>query len=488
MCSDTLAPTRVPEPDSADTLRALLERQRSAQIQAGAPSAATRIDRLSRCIDLLLSNTKEITQALAQDFGTRSTEVSLLMDLAGPLAALKFARRNVTRWMKPERRWTSPWILSLLGAKATLHYQPKGVVGIVSPWNVPFHLVFAPLAGVLAAGNRAMIKPSELTPATSSLMERLVANAFSPDEVAVCTGGPDVAKAFSHLRFDHLVFTGGGTVARDVMRAAAENLVPLTLELGGKCPAIVSSTADISLAARRIMNGKLLNAGQTCLAPDYVLVQKDKLSVFVQEAAAAVRQFFPTLRDNPDYGSIISDRHASRLRGYIADARAGGATVLELIPPGEAPLPLPGRKIAPTLVINPSQDMAVLQEEIFGPILPILPYKDLDDALRYINQRERPLGLYWFGTDASEQETVLANTTSGGVTINDVLYHVAQDELPFGGIGGSGFGVYGGREGFVEFSHRKAVYQQLGRDIAPLRALRPPYGHGIRAYLASQIK
>jgi coniferyl-aldehyde dehydrogenase len=369
-----------------------------------------------------------------------------------------------------------------------VRFQPKGVVGVISPWNFPVNLTFAPLAGILAAGNRAMIKPSEFTPATSDLMARMFGSVFSEEEIAVIVGGPDVGQAFSSLAFDHLIFTGATSIARHVMRAAAENLVPVTLELGGKSPVILGRSADLATAAARIMNGKTLNAGQICLAPDYVLAADDQVDAFVGHARAAVSRMFPTVRDNPDYTSVVNQRHYDRISGYVADARAKGATVVELKPEGEDFSQQEHRKIPPTLILDATDDMKVMQEEIFGPVLPVKRYKTVDDALAYINAHDRPLGLYYFGDDAAEQEKVLAGTTSGGVTINDVIFHIAQEELPFGGVGPAGMGAYHGRDGFLEFSHKKAVYSQLKKDIGPLVQLRPPYGAGIRKYLDSQLK
>jgi coniferyl-aldehyde dehydrogenase len=390
--------------------------------------------------------------------------------------------------MRPEKRKPTPAILGLFGAKAEVRFQPKGVVGVISPWNFPVNLTFAPLAGILAAGNRAMIKPSEFTPATSELMQTMFAGAFSEEEIAVVTGGPEVGEAFSRLAFDHLIFTGATSVARHVMRAAAENLVPVTLELGGKSPVILGKSADLKVAAARVMNGKTLNAGQICLAPDYVLAPKDQVEGFVAAARASVATMFPTIKDNPDYTSIIAQRHYDRITGYIDDARAKGARVIELKPEGEDLSQQPHRKIAPTLILDPTDDMKVMQEEIFGPVLPVKSYETLDEALAYVNDHDRPLGLYYFGDDPAEREEVLNRTTAGGVTVNDVIMHVAQEDLPFGGVGPSGMGSYHGVDGFREFSHRKAIFSQMKNDIGPLKMLRPPYGPGIRKMLDGQIK
>ncbi len=468
-------------------MKTLLSRQKAAHLRDGPPTATQRIDRIDRCIGLLVDHQRQIEDALAQDYGIRSREATAFSDLASSIGSLKYAKANLAAWMKPQKRKTTPAILGLFGAKAQVHYQPKGVVGVISPWNFPINLTVAPLAGILAAGNRAMIKPSELIPATSALMATLFGSVFSPEEIAVVTGGPEVGEAFAGLAFDHLIFTGGTGVARHVMRAAAENLVPVTLELGGKSPVIIGRSADMKTAAARIMAGKTLNAGQICLAPDYVMVPTEQLDAFVREATDVVRQMFPTVRDNPDYTAIINQKHYDRISGYVAEARAGGAQVVELRPEGEDLTQQEHRKIAPTLIIDPTDDMQVMREEIFGPVLPIKRYSAVSEAVDYVNAHDRPLALYYFGTDETERETVLASTTSGGVTVNDVLFHISQEDLPFGGVGPSGTGSYHGHDGFLEFSHRKAVYSQLKKDIPQFKALRPPYGSAIRKYLAGAI-
>jgi coniferyl-aldehyde dehydrogenase len=431
---------------------------------------------------------QQIIAALNADFGNRAAAVTGVTDVAGSIGPLKHARDHLAAWMRPEKRKTTPAILGWLGAKAEVRFQPKGVIGVISPWNFPVNLTFAPLAGILAAGNRAMIKPSEYTPVTSALMARMFESAFSDEEIAVITGGPQVGQAFSELAFDHLVFTGATSVAKHVMRAAAENLVPLTLELGGKSPVLLGRSADIPTAAARIMAGKTLNAGQICLAPDYVLTPDDKLSEFVAEAKKSVATMFPTIKDNPDYTAVIADRHYDRIRGYIDDARAKGADIVEINPAGEDFSQQEHRKIPPTLIINPTDDMTVMQNEIFGPVLPVKTYSAIGEAIGYVNGHPRPLGLYYFGTDESERERVVESTTSGGVTVNDVIFHVAQEELPFGGVGPSGMGSYHGHDGFKEFSHKKSVYRQLKADIGPLKALRPPYGPGVLKFIAGQMK
>ncbi len=477
-----------PSPDIKIQLNELLGRQRAAQLRDGAPPAQVRIDRIDRCIAMLVDHRQDIESALDADFGARSRAATAFTDVASSIGPLKHARDHLTRWMRTEKRSTTPSILGLFGAKAEVRYQPKGVVGVISPWNFPVNLTFAPLAGVLAAGNRAMIKPSEVTPHTSDLMKAMFQKAFSPEDIVVVTGGPEVGQIFTSLAFDHMIFTGATSIGRHVMRAAAENLVPVTLELGGKSPVVIGRSADMAVAAARIMNGKTLNAGQICLAPDYVLAPADQMDSFVSAARTSVARMFPTIRDNPDYTAVVADRHYDRLMGYLDDARAKGAEIVEINPAGEDLRQQPHRKIAPTLVLNPTDDMKVMQEEIFGPILPVKSYSRVDEAVDYINAHDRPLGLYYFGADDAERETVLTKTTSGGVSVNDVVMHVAQEDLPFGGVGPAGMGAYHGYDGFREFSHRRAVFHQMKKDIGPLVMMRPPYGAGIAKYLAGQIK
>ncbi len=464
----------------------VLTRQKAAQVKIGPPSAEVRIDRINRAIALLVDHKEAWLAALNADFGSRSPDASLLTDIAGSIGPLKQARAKLKAWMRPERR-APEFPFGLLGAGAEIRFQPKGVVGIIAPWNFPLNLTFAPLAGVLAAGNRAMIKPSELTPATSELMAKLMGQAFADEEIAVFTGGPDVGGAFAGLPFDHLLFTGGTAIAYHIMRAAAENLTPVTLELGGKSPVVLGKSADMALAAARVMTGKTLNAGQICLAPDYVLAPAEQRLAFVEAAKAAVAAMFPTLKDNPDYTAIVSQRHFERLKELVADARAKGGEVIEVNPANDDFSQQEHRKIPPTLILNPTEDMRVMTEEIFGPILPIKTYGQTAEALAYINAHPRPLGLYYFGADTGEQETVLNGTISGGVTVNDVIMHVAQEDLPFGGIGPSGMGYYHGRDGFLEFSVRRAVYRQTPNEKV-LSLLRPPYSDRFRQLVGDRVK
>jgi len=476
-----------PMTSNAETrMRQVLDRQKQAHIKDGPPSAEKRIEWLDRAIGLLVSHKDEIAEALRLDFGHRSVDASLFTDVSGSIGPLKHAKANLKTWMKREKRKVEPALLGLFGARAWIDYQPKGTIGIISPWNFPFNLTFTPLAGVFAAGNRAMIKPSEYTPRCSELMERMFRSAYDETEVAVFTGGAEEGAAFSKLPFDHLLFTGATSIAYHVMKAAAENLVPLTLELGGKSPVIIGESADMSLTAKRVMMGKTLNAGQICLAPDYVMVPKDKAKDFVAEANTAVSAMFPTLKDNPDYTSVINQRHYDRLMGYIDDARAKGAEIIELNPAKENFSQQPFHKIPPTIVLNPTDDMKIMKDEIFGPLLPVKTYDKMDEAIGYVNDHPRPLGLYYFGGDAAEQDKVLTRTTSGGVSVNDTIMHVSMEDLPFGGVGPSGMGSYHGHDGFKTFSHAKAVFKQVNKDLTAM--VRPPYGEKIQKMLAGAIK
>jgi len=474
------------DPANATDMLSILDRQKAAHLRDGSPSVEVRIDRLNRAIGLLVDHGDALCDAMAEDFGHRSKDASAFTDIASSIGALKHNRDHMKKWMKSDKR-KPEFPLGFLGSKAEVQYVPKGVIGIISPWNFPVNLTFAPLAGVFAAGNRAMIKPSEFTEKTSDLMAKLIAQTFDPEECAVVTGGPEVGAQFTALPFDHMVFTGATSIAHHVMRAAADNLVPLTLELGGKSPVVLGRSANLDKAAKRIMAGKTLNAGQICLAPDYAFVPKESTKEFVQAATSAVETMYPSgLKDNDDYTSVVNQRHYDRINSYIDDARAKGAEVIEINPQNENFSQQPHHKIAPHIIVDPTDDMTVMQDEIFGPILPIKSYTDTKDAVDYINKNDRPLGLYYFGEDASEQEMVLNSTTAGGVTVNDVVMHVAQEDLPFGGIGPSGMGAYHGRDGFYEFSHKKAVYKQTGSEM--LKMIRPPYGDAFRKQVKGRVK
>ncbi|MCJ1878772.1 coniferyl aldehyde dehydrogenase [Pseudomonas nitroreducens] len=450
-------------------LETLLERQRQAYRANPMPDAGQRIQWLKSLANLLVTEQKAIIDAINADFSNRSADETLLAEVLPSLHGVHYATKRVRKWMKPSRRSVG---MQFMPASAKVIYQPLGVVGVIVPWNYPLFLAIGPLTGALAAGNRVMIKMSESTPESARVLKYLLAKVFPEDLVAVVQGEVDVGVAFSKLPFDHLLFTGATSVGKHVMRAAAENLTPVTLELGGKSPAIVSASVPMKDAAERIAFGKSLNAGQTCVAPDYVLVPQNRVDEFVESYRQVVQGFFPTLENNPDYTAIINERQLSRLNGYLADAQARGATVIPLFPQAQ------GRRLPQALVLNVTDEMKIMQEEIFGPLLPVIPYQTLDQALSYVNERDRPLALYFFGYDKREQDHVLAQTHSGGVCLNDTLLHVAQDDMPFGGVGPSGMGHYHGHEGFLTFSKAKGVFSKPRFNAA--RVIYPPYGKSLQ--------
>jgi coniferyl-aldehyde dehydrogenase len=472
---------------AARDMRDVLQRQRAAFHAELPVSAAVRKDRLARAKALLLENRDALARAVSDDFGHRSTEQTLLTDIMASVGPLNHAMKHVEAWMRPEKRKLD-FPLPLLGAKAWVEYQPKGVVGVIAPWNFPINLTFGPLAGIFAAGDRAMVKPSEFTPASSELMAELAARYFDETELAFVLGGPEVGKAFTELPFDHLLFTGATSIGRHVMRAAAENLVPVTLELGGKSPTILGRSADIAQATERVATGKMMNAGQICLAPDYMLVPEEKEPEVVEGLKAAAARLYPTLLSNPDYTSVVNGRHRERLESYLADARDKGAEVIAVNPANEDFTAQNTHKMPLHIVRKVTDDMKVMQEEIFGPVLPVKTYQRLEEAVDYVNGRDRPLGLYYFGRDAAEERKVLDRTISGGVTVNDVIMHISSEDLPFGGVGPSGMGNYHGRDGFKTFSHAKAVYKQPKIDIAKLAGFKPPYGPTTHKTLKQRLK
>lgn len=452
-----------------EELDRLFAAQRAAYAANPMPPAAQRQQWLKALRDLLSNERQALVDAISTDFSHRSADETLLAELMPSLHGIHYASRHLKGWMKSSRRKVG---MAFQPASAKVVYQPLGVVGIIVPWNYPLYLAIGPLVGALAAGNRVMLKLSESTPATGLLLKALLARIFPEDLVCVVLGESDVGVAFSRLRFDHLLFTGATSIGKHVMRAAAENLTPVTLELGGKSPAIVSHDVPLKDAAERIAFGKTLNAGQTCVAPDYVLVPHDRVGAFVEAYRQVVNRFYPTLADNPDYTAIINERQLARLNSYVSDATSKGALLIPLFEQGQ------GRRMPHSLLLNVTDEMTVMQDEIFGPLLPIVPYQDLDQAFAYINQRPRPLALYYFGYDKREQNRVLHETHSGGVCLNDTLLHVAQDDMPFGGIGPSGMGHYHGHEGFLTFSKAKGVLIKQRFNAAKL--IYPPYGKSIQ--------
>ncbi len=453
-----------------DALREKFDLQRKACLAAPEVPWAQRADRLGRLAGMVEANAKTFALAISKDFGNRSAHETDLLEVFPSLSGIGHSLSNGKRWMRGERRPTGKWFLP---GSSRVTPQPLGVAGIIVPWNYPLYLAIGPLSAALVAGNRAMLKLSEFTPTFGALFEALVATVFAPDEVAVVNGDAQVAAEFSKLPFDHLLFTGSTAVGRQVMRAAAENLTPVTLELGGKSPAIVAPGFSVEHAARRILLGKCLNAGQTCIAPDYVLLPEGSEAAFIAAARACVAKMYPQILSTPDYSSIVSARHYERLTGYLEDAKVQGAAVENLAAHAEPPDPA-SRRIPPIALTGVSDSMRIMTDEIFGPLLPLVPYRGIDDAIRYVNQRPRPLALYLFDDDKARIDRVLARTTAGGVTINDTLLHIAQESLPFGGVGPSGMGQYHGYEGFLAFSKMKPVFRQSRFNGVAL--FNPPYG------------
>jgi coniferyl-aldehyde dehydrogenase len=460
---------------ASDELTTTLQRLRDAQAREPMPGWAVRARRLRALETMLLEQREAFATAISADFGQRPREETDLLEVFPSLSAIRHALGHGRRWMKPRRR-LADWLF--LPARTELRPQPRGVVGIIVPWNYPLYLAVGPLVDALVAGNRAMLKMSEYTPRFSALFAAQVERHFQPDEVAVVNGDATVAEAFSALPFDHLLFTGSTAVGHHVMRAAAANLTPVTLELGGKSPAIIGPGARFEHAVERIVFGKLVNAGQTCIAPDYVLLPRARMAGFIELAGKVMARMYPQLEQSTQYASIVSDRQYQRLTGLRDGAVAAGASVHPLSAAAEDPQ---RRLLPPQLLSGVDDDMAVMREEIFGPLLPLLPYDSIDEAISYIGARAHPLALYLFEQDQVLVDKVLAQTHAGGVSVNDTLYHIAQHGLPFGGVGASGMGGYHGEAGFRTFSHLKPVFRQARLNGAGL--LNPPYGARFRRML-----
>ena len=448
-------------------LQAAFDRTLAASRRDMMPALTERRRRLDALEALLQDHRAQLADAVAADFGHRSQQETRLLEFFPALEGIRHARRHLRRWMAPRRRPVSLWFQP---GRAELRPQPLGCVGIISPWNYPIYLAAGPLTAAFAAGNRALLKMSEFTPSTASALADLASRYFNSDELAIVGGDQPLAAAFAALPFDHLLFTGSTTVGRHVMKAAAANLTPVTLELGGKSPALVAPDYPIEAAAARILAGKCLNAGQTCIAPDYVLLPANQLRPFVQAARQLIDTRYPALATNPDYTAVVNGRHWQRLIGLLDDARNQGAEIIPLSESRDAS----ARRLPPTLIVNPRDEMQVMQEEIFGPLLPVLTYQTMDEALAYINRHDRPLALYLFDRDKQRIRQVLDGTIAGGVTVNDTIIHIAQDELPFGGVGPSGMGHYHGQAGFDTFSKLKPVFHQS--RLNGMRLFDPPYG------------
>ena len=455
--------------ETPNSLTETVTYQRAAFLREGPPPLPHRRADLKKLRAAIVARRNEISEAMMADFGYRAPFENS-MEALSVVLGINYLLGNLRRFMRPTRRSVA---MSMRFGSARIEYQPLGIIGIVAPWNYPFALAMMPLVTAIAAGNRAMIKPSELTPATANFLVSFLADIFPKEQVTVVTGDAAIGAAFSALPFDHLVYTGSTAVGRMVMKAASENLVPVTLELGGKSPALIEKDFSLQRAAEGVAYGKLANSGQVCVSPDYVMVHEDEIAPFFEAYSRAVTKLYPDGPAGIDYTSIINERHYARLNGLLEDARTKGARVVKV-----------GRKVddastrphtmAPTVVFGATDDMQIMREEIFGPILPIVSYRVVDEAIAYINARPRPLALYYFGTDSDDCRKVLRRTTSGNVTINNTLMHYVQDDLPFGGVGASGMGAYHGIEGFRSFSHAKGVFEQKKWNAANL--LRPPFG------------
>jgi coniferyl-aldehyde dehydrogenase len=449
-----------------DAFHRLFEKSRSEP----APALDIRLDRLKRLRAVVSENEARFEAAISADFGHRSATETLIAEIMMVSGEISHATKHLKKWMAPQR---IPTTLQFAPARNRLMPQPLGVVGIISPWNYPLQLTLAPAVAALAAGNRVMIKPSELVPRFSALLKEVIGQKFDAGEIVVTGIEEEIAKAFAALPFDHLMFTGSTRVGRLVAEAAGRNLTPVTLELGGKSPAIVDRSADLHEAAARIAYGKLLNAGQTCIAPDYALVPEASVQDFAGKLQGHMRRMFGTDPANKDYTSIISDRHYARLEGLVADAAAKGGTIMQAARPDD-PAWKAKRKFPPTIIVGATPQMSVMQEEIFGPLLPVMGYREAAEPIAYINARDRPLALYWFGKDSAARDEVLARTVSGGVTVNDCLFHFAQVNQPMGGVGASGTGAYHGEWGFRTLSKLKPVFYRS--PFNRLADLYPPYG------------
>ncbi|XUY25630.1 coniferyl aldehyde dehydrogenase [Agrobacterium sp. rho-8.1] len=455
-------------------LNTILAAMKAFHLKAGVADVSLRKDRLQRAMRMLLENQDRLARAMSEDFGNRSIYQSKVADIATTVKALAYSADHVQTWMQPENVDEPE-----LGVKAWIDHQPLGVVGIISPWNFPVNLAFSPLAGVFAAGNTALLKPSELIPHTSETIAELIASYFDPMELGVVLGDAEVGASFSGLPFDHLIFTGSTGVGRHVMRAAAENLVPVTLELGGKSPVVVAEDAYVKIAAERTLTVKTFNSGQICLSPDYVLIDDTKIDTFVSAASGLVAESFPTIQANAEYTAIVTDRHFDRLVSLLDDAKEKGAKIVGLGPSDEPLYDRATRKIAPVAVVGANDSMKIMQEEIFGPILPIVSCKSTDAAIDYINAHPRPLAAYYFGSDMEQAKRFAKQTTSGALVVNDVMSHASIDTLPFGGVGAAGMGAYHGIHGFLRFSHAKPVVIQSESGTSGLR-LRAPYAEKLK--------
>ena len=450
--------------DIGNPLQPLLTLQQDAFLEQGAPDYKQRIQSLNKLKKAIGEYKEEIVAAVQADFGHRSDTETWITEVVTVLNEIMATKSHLKKWMKPSNPGRS---ISAGMAKSRVIYQPKGVIGIMGAWNYPVLLVLSPLVGVIAAGNSAIIKPPDITPKTGEVIKKMIASTFDESYITVVTGDVQVASNFSKLPFDHILYTGSTAVGKLVMKAAAENLTPVTLELGGKSPTIINPNYPISKAVDRIMMGKFMNSGQTCIAPDYIMVHESKLDELVATFKTKVAKRYPTIIDNNDISWIVNDRHFVRVSNLIKDAESRGAEVVSIKPENET-VQEGVRIIPPTLLLNVDPDSDIMQEEIFGPVLPIITFREIDEAIRFVNERPRPLALYYFDTNKKKAEEVVQRTTSGGACINETMLHFANEKMAFGGIGPSGLGGYHGQAGFLEFSHKKSVIYQGSLSPAPL--------------------
>jgi coniferyl-aldehyde dehydrogenase len=464
--------------EPANEAQRILQLQRQAYLENPYPSYEERRDNLLKLEQILVDNQDAIAQAISKDFGNRAIEESKLLEIFLSIDGFRYCRKRLKKWMKPQRRGVSIWFA---GASNKVLAQPKGVVGVVAPWNYPLFLVMGPLASALAAGNRCMIKMAANSANLCALMHQLIQEKFDENTLALLPGVR--GSEFTTLPFDHVIFTGSAETGRTVMKAAAENLTPVTLELGGKSPTIIADDFDVELAASRILFTKFMNAGQTCVAPDYLYIPAAKKDAFVTAAKKIMAKRYPQL-DNGQFTTVIDDSSYARLIETMEDAQNKGATLVNLAPAFEPNAAT--RLLPPQLVLDAPDDATIMRDEIFGPLFPVRTYTDIDEVLNYINNRDRPLGLYLFSNDKQLADRVVKNTISGGVSINDCSFHVAQHDIPFGGVGASGMGHYHGREGFIEFSKMRPIFSQFRFSALPL--MYPPYGKVFRILYSLMIK
>jgi len=453
-----------------DEIKDSLKNQKKSFLAEPNISWQKRKENLKKLGTVIQEHEAQFIEAISKDFGNRAAEETVIAEMMVIQGGISHAIKHTPKWMRVRK---APTALQYKPAYNRIIPQPLGVIGIMSPWNYPLQLAVMPLIGALGAGNRAMIKPSEYTPLFSELLKTVLGKVFSDNEVYVVLGGVDVASYFSSLHFDHLLFTGSTSVGRIVAKSAAENLVPCTLELGGKSPAIIDSSANMKTAVSRLTNAKLLNAGQTCVAPDYLLMPKSQVSDFANSMISQAETFYPKVAGNKDYTSIIADSHYARLQNLLEDAENKGAKI-QVAGNDDKQQLAKERRIPLTILTETTSDMKIMQEEIFGPLLPIVASDNLENSLNYISQRDRPLALYWFGNNKKKLNQVLKESISGGVTINDASWHVIQEDIPFGGVGPSGMGAYHGEVGFKTFSHMKGVFFQS--KFSQGAKLHPPYG------------